>query len=161
MNEPGSARQRAQRLLDQLRDDELESAVAVLQGLVDGRDAPSGAFGGFLGLRSESQSEGRASFRIEARPHLFNPNGVLHGGALFAAMDTSMGGALTSVLDEGELCATVEAKIHYLLPVTGGTVVAESEVVHKGGRMAVLESRARTEAGRLAALMTGTFFIIR
>jgi acyl-CoA thioesterase len=80
---------------------------------------------------------------------------------MFAAIDTAMGAAVTSVLSPEELCFTIEAKVNYIAAVTGGSLTVEAEVVHKGGRVAVLEGRARTEDGRLAALMTASFVIGR
>ncbi|HEY8492031.1 MAG TPA: PaaI family thioesterase, partial [Dehalococcoidia bacterium] len=89
------------------------------------------------------------------------PHGVLHGGVLFSAMDTAMGGALTSVLEAGERCATMEAKVNYLAPVVSDSLSVEAHVLHRGRRTAVLESRATAADGRLAALALGTFTVGR
>jgi acyl-CoA thioesterase len=97
---------------------------------------------------------------VEAGLHLMNPHGVMHGAVLFAAMDTAMGGAVTSVLTEGETCTTVEAKVNYLGAVRSGRLTATATVVQKGSRIAVVEARATSDDGRLAGLMTGTFMIL-
>jgi acyl-CoA thioesterase len=70
-----------------------------------------------------------------------------------------MGGALTSALEGGQRCTTLEIKINYLAPATEGTVVAEAWVVSRGGRVAVLQAKA-TAADTLLAVATGTFYIL-
>ncbi len=152
------ARQRVHALLDQVGDGDLASAEAVLQALASGNE--TGVFGAYLGLETLTKEPGRCAFRFEALPHLDNPHGFLHGGVLFSALDTAMGGALMPLLKPGERCTTLEAKINFLSSVGEGPVLAEAEVVHKGSRVAVLEGRARTEDGRLIALMIGTFYIV-
>jgi acyl-CoA thioesterase len=64
-----------------------------------------------------------------------------------------------SRLDPGEQCATLEIKMNYLLPVTGGTIAAEAAVVSRTKRVGVLEARVFGDGDRLVALATGTFYI--
>ena len=104
------------------------------------------------------RGSGRCSAALELRPQLLNPNGVAHGGVLFALADTAMGAALHTTLARGEFCATVEIKIHFLQPVLKGRVRCSARVVQRGGRIAVLE--AQLKAGRkLVAQALGTFAI--
>lgn len=155
-----SLREEARGLVDELDEGRLAEALPHLRRLKAG----SGSSGGFLalvGLTSVSQGDGRCTMECEPALYLMNPHGVLHGGVLFAAMDTAMGGAVTSVLAEDEVCATIEAKINYLSPVTEGKLTATATVVQKGGRIAVAEARATGDSGRLAAVMTGTFIVQR
>lgn len=88
-----------------------------------------------------------------------NPHGVVHGGVVYSLVDYAMGGALTSRLDPGERCATLEVKINYLAPISGGTLRAEARVVERTKRIGVLEARVHTDGGRLVALATGSFYI--
>ena len=109
-------------------------------------------------LRPGRRGSGCCSAALEVRPELLNPNGVLHGGALFSMADTAMGAALHMTLAPGEFCATVEIKIHFLQPVTKGTIRARTRLVHRGSRIAVLESHL--SVGRLpVAQALGTFAI--
>jgi acyl-CoA thioesterase len=91
---------------------------------------------------------------------LLNPHKVLHGGVLYTMADTGMGAALYPSLAEDELCATVEIKIVYLLPVRSGTITCETKLVHKGKALAVLESEMKGPDG-LAAKALGTYSIFK
>jgi len=153
-------RERAKGLIEEVEPELLDEVVAYLEGV---RAAASDSRGlmATIGLRPVSKGEGRSAMMVTPAPHLMNPHGVLHGAVLFAAMDTAMGGAVTSLLGDGETCATIEAKINYLAPVTGGRLTATATVIQKGGRVVVAEARATTEDGRLAGVMIGTFIILR
>ena len=159
-DEEKTSRERAKALIDELDEAGAGEAVAYLTRLRDAEPDSRGLMA-TIGLSSKQKDDGRSTMEVTAAPHLMNPHGVLHGAVLFAAMDTAMGGALTSLLADGETCATVEAKINYLAPVVRGCLTAEATIVHKGGRVAVVEARATTEDGRPAAVMLGTFIIQR
>jgi hypothetical protein len=51
---------------------------------------------------------GRCTFALAVRPEHMNPHGVVHGGVVYTLVDFAMGGALTSLLEPGERCATLE-----------------------------------------------------
>jgi acyl-CoA thioesterase len=70
-----------------------------------------------------------------------------------------MGAALTSRLDPGERCTTLEIKINYLAAVSSGDLAAEARVVNRSRRVGVLEARVLADGDRLIALATGTFYI--
>ena len=109
-------------------------------------------------LRVGRRGSGGSAAAVEVRPALLNPNGVVHGGALFTMADTAMGAALHTTLVPGEYCATIEIKIHFLQPVTEGRIRCRTRLVHRGRRIAVLESHI--SAGRLqVAQALGTFAI--
>jgi acyl-CoA thioesterase len=104
---------------------------------------------------------GAASFDLAVRPEHMNPHGVVHGGVVYALVDYAMGGALTSRLEPGERCATLEVKINYLRTVEAGSLRAEARVVERTRRIGVLESVVRDGAGLLVATALGTFYIQR
>ncbi|SRR6266545_3737730 len=111
-----------------------------------------------LGIRRGAMSAGRCVFETTVRPAHMNPHGVVHGGVIYTLVDYAMGGALTSLLERGERCATIEVKIQYVRPVEQGSVRAEAHVVTRTRRIGVLE--ARVHGGEdLVALATGTFYI--
>ncbi len=84
---------------------------------------------------------GRASLVIEHR-HL-NPNGVVHGSVPFAMIDTAMGAAAMSVLDEGLLCATIDIHTRYLSARAEGTIEVEAVVRRAGRRIIHIDAVAR------------------
>ncbi len=114
----------------------------------------------FLGMDIEDGEPGHAVARVEVSPDLLNPNGVVHGGVLFTMVDTAMGKATLSVLDEGQLCASVEVQLRFLRPVAGGQLEAAAQVVKPGRKIVHLEARIHDGAGTLVATGTGTFVVI-
>lgn len=90
----------------------------------------------------------------------FNPQGVAHGGVLYALADTAMGAALYTSLDAGELCATIEIKISYFAPVREGQLRCEAKLVSRGKRVAHLAATLSHE-GRDVAQASGSFAIFR
>ena len=117
-------------------------------------------FGELIGLNFTKSEEGYTQSKIEVNDKLFNPHGVLHGGIIYAMADTGMGGALYPLLAENELCATVEVKINYFKPVTSGNIVCDTKVIHKGKKIAVMESEISNN-GKLVAKAIGTYSIFK
>lgn len=117
-------------------------------------------FGDLIGLEVTEANEGVAVTRLDVRPELLNPHSVLHGGVLFSMADTSMGAAVKSLLDEAELCASIEVHIRFLAPCKDGTLTSVTEVVGRGKRVMQLESRITDASGRLIATATGAFAVL-
>lgn len=114
----------------------------------------------FLGLEIEDVEPGRVIARLEVTESLLNPNGVVHGGVLFTMVDTSMGKATMTVLDEGQSCASIEVQLRFLRPVAGGRLEADTTVIRRGRKIIHLESRTRDGDGVLVATGAGTFAVI-
>ena len=115
----------------------------------------------FLGmdLTGDEPGVGFAHVVITERHH--NPNGVVHGAVLFALVDTAMGKATMSVVDEpGRYCASVEVSLRFIRPAVGGRVTAEARVVKRGRHVAHLDASVHDEDGRLVATSTGTFALL-
>jgi acyl-CoA thioesterase len=117
-------------------------------------------FADLIGFTIPARGNGHCTSELVATtPHL-NPNGVVHGAVLYALAATGMGGALTSALEEGQFCSTIEIKINYFRPALPGPLRCETRVIHKGSRTAGLESEIFDERNRLIARATGTFMIL-
>ncbi|RMD59193.1 MAG: PaaI family thioesterase, partial [Nitrospirae bacterium] len=86
--------------------------------------------------------------------------GHCHGGVLAGLMDATLGGsALTYAFAQGKLCATVEFKINYFLPVhLHDELIAEGRIEHTGKRLVhtVAEIRKK-DTGEVVAKGIGTF----
>ena len=114
----------------------------------------------FLGMEIEDIEPGQAIARLEVTESLLNPNGAVHGGVLFTMVDTAMGKATMSVLEEGQLCASIEVQIRFLRPVGGGRLEADAVVIGRGRKIIHLESRVRDGGGVLVATGAGTFAVV-
>ena len=113
-----------------------------------------------IGLEIEEQGDGRTVCVLTVGESHYNPHRVVHGAVLYSLADTGMGAALYPSLDEGEICATIEIKINYYRPVTTGQVRCVTEMVHRGKRVANLESSLFV-GEKLVAKANGTYSIFR
>lgn len=103
---------------------------------------------------------GQAVARLAVDQNLLNPNGVVHGGVLFTVVDTAMGKATMTTLEQGQRCASIEIQIRFLRPVRTGRLEAHATVIRQGRRVIHLESRVRDGDGELVATGAGTFAVI-
>ena len=117
-------------------------------------------FGQLIGLTFAERAPGFSRCALGVDAKLLNPHRVVHGGVIFSMADTGMGAALYPCIEDDELCATVEIKIAYFHPVTGGVLTCDSRLVHKTRRLAFLDSEV-TNDGRLVARATGTFSVFK
>ena len=117
-------------------------------------------FGELIGLSFTELGRGFSECLLEVDEKLFNPHKVLHGGIIYSMADTGMGGALYSLLEKDELCATIEVKINYFKPVREGTLICRTNTIHKGKNVAVLESEVENEDNIVAKAM-GTYTIFK
>jgi len=117
-------------------------------------------FAELLGFTVDSRGDGASRLSLEVGRRHFNPHGMVHGAVLYALADTGMGGALSSVLAEGELCTTIEIKINYFRPWRSGALVCDTRVVHRGRTIAALQSELYDGEGRHLAQASGTFAIV-
>jgi len=117
-------------------------------------------FGDLIGLQFVKCEGGQSRCTLGVEPRLLNPHGAVHGGVLYSMADTGMGGAMYTVMEKEELCATIEIKIVYFKAVRSGTLVCDTRIISRGRRVAALESEI-TSDGRLVAKASGTFSVFR
>ncbi len=108
----------------------------------------------------QESSSGSGSTTIQIGTEHLNPNGVIHGGVLFTMIDTAMGKASMSVLDDGQFCASVEVQLRFIRPASEGQLTAVANVVKRGRSILHLEGHITGPDARLVASATGTFTVI-
>ena len=109
--------------------------------------------GAHVGAKCVSLSESECVYEYEVSASHFNPNGVLHGGALFTVMDSSQGMFIHYILDDRFVCGvTGTATIRYTKPVGTGTVTVRTFLDRRDGRKYFLRSVA-SQDGQLCATL--------
>jgi uncharacterized protein (TIGR00369 family) len=119
-------------------DDDVRRAMSGLefvQGLVDGT-LPLNTMAQTLGYDVVEVSKGRVVAAAEPHAGHRNPAGTVHGGLAATLLDTCMGLAVLSMLDQGFAQTTLEFKISFVRPITPqtGLVKAEGKIIACGRR---------------------------
>jgi acyl-CoA thioesterase len=115
-----------------------------------------------LGMDIDETSEpGVATAWLDIDERHLNPNDAVHGGVVFTLVDTAMGRATMSLLDDGNFCASIEVSVRFLRPVTAGRLVARVEVLKAGRRVMHLEGRVHVDGDdRPVASCSGSFAVL-
>jgi len=116
-------------------------------------------FTAWLEMQFDHYGNGQCRCWLDITDRHRNIYGVVHGGVTYSLLDTAMGVAVWTQLQEGERTATVEIKVTYCRPVREGRLVAEGRVVERTRQLAFTSGEVRDAAGELVAMTTGTFYI--
>ena len=108
-------------------------------------------------------SDGSATFEMPATSELYNPNNVVHGGALASLVDSAMGFAVFSTLLAGENFTTAELHVNFLKAVTAdsGMLRSVGRVVHRGQQIAVAEAEILDQQNQMIARASSTNVILQ
>jgi uncharacterized protein (TIGR00369 family) len=100
---------------------------------------------------------------MPATTDLYNPNSVVHGGALASLADSAMGFAVFSTLSPGENFTTAELHVNFLKAVTADSGMLRSigRVVHRGQQIAVAEAEVVDQQNQLIARASSTNVILQ
>ena len=105
-----------------------------------------------LGAKAIQVDETECLYEYSVRPEHFNPNGVLHGGALYTIMDSSQGAFLHFILDASFAHAfTGTSTIRYEAPVTDGVIQIRTWLKGREGRKYFVSSEAKRADGTTVA----------
>ncbi len=113
------------------------------------------------GLRVTDASPGAVTLDLDLEEHHRNVQGFAHGGVLATIADAAMGLSVRTALDPGRRHVTIELGVHYLRPVTTGTITASGEAVRVGSEIAYAEAVVRDTGGRDLARASGTYSVTR
>ena len=115
-----------------------------------------------LGFRLVEASRGHAVFECEPAEYHYNPIGIVHAGLALTLMDSAMGLAFVTTLDEPTGWTTLEVKANFTRALTmdTGTVRCSGSIVHPGRRVSTTEARVEDAKGRLCAHGTSTILVL-
>lgn len=114
-------------------------------------------FARLLGIHLESVEPGHAVLSMNVRDELKQNHGVVHGGAIASLIDSATAFAIIPLLAENERTTTVDLTIHYLRPLTQGTVRASARVLRAGRRVITVSAELFDEQGKLAATALSSY----
>ena len=136
------------------------SGLEFVQGLVDGT-LPLNTMAKTLGYDVTEVANGRVVVTAVPTGALLNPAGTVHGGFAATLLDSAMGLAIHSTLEQGTSQTTLEFKISLVRPITPetGPIKAEGVVLSRGRRVGTAEGRLTDSDGRLLAHGTTTCLI--
>ena len=111
-----------------------------------------------LGISEEEESkEGWARVRMPVKPRHLQKAGVVQGGIIVTLADYAFYRAVSTLRQDGRIGATVELKMNFTAPARGGELIAESQIIHKSGRLVVAHMRVADDDGTLIAAGLGTY----
>lgn len=137
------------------------SGLELMQLMAAG-DLPLPPIAQTLGFRLVEAERGRAVFECLPAEYHYNPIGSVHAGLAMTLMDSAMGLAFVTTLDEPTGWTTLEVKANFTRAVTVGTglVRCTGTIVHPGRRVATTEARVEDSEGRLYAHATSTILVL-
>jgi uncharacterized protein (TIGR00369 family) len=108
-----------------------------------------------LGYRGVEQAEGRSVLEWEATPDYCFHDGhggfIVHGGLVTTLLDTAMGSACWTVIDEEESFLTADLHAEFVRSARPGVLRAEGRVVQRNRRVAFCAADLYDAAGELLA----------
>jgi uncharacterized protein (TIGR00369 family) len=136
------------------------SGLEFVQGLADGT-LPLNTIAQTLSYDVSEAVSGRVVVTAEPSGIHLNPAGTVHGGLAATLLDSCMGLAVQSTLEQGISQTTLEFKISLVRPITPetGLIKAEGVVLSRGRRVGTAEGRVTDGNGRLLAHGTTTCLI--
>ncbi len=106
-----------------------------------------------LQIEIRRSPEGAAALvgKLTPKPHMAGFPGIVHGGAIYAALDCLAAWTATMARPEKAIWILKSASVRYLRPtLVGGDVTLSGEVIDEAGEMepVSVKTEARDEAGK-------------
>ena len=112
-----------------------------------------------LGIRVLEVTERAASVLLVSAEHHKNLQGVYHGGAIAAAVDSAAALAAMASVGPTRTVSSIDLKLNFLAPITSGDLKASARVLHSGKRTVVCEVDA-IHGTKLAAKALATYAVL-
>lgn len=137
------------------------TGLAFLQAIIDG-SVPPAPIQHTLGFDLTEVAEGFARFRGVFGEHMYNPMMGVHGGVTSTLLDSAMGCAVLTLLDEKTGYTTASLTVHLTRPISvkTGAFAAEGRVIHHGSRVVTAEGRLLDGAGKLLSHATASCLLL-
>lgn len=116
-------------------------------------------FGEFLGISFRILEKGKVEYDANISSNLLATPKAVHGGVIATLCDGALGiAALSTVVEDNKVVATIEMNIKYLKPAfEGDKIVAKAQVISTGKRIIVSTCEVFNQRQELIAIASGTF----
>ena len=115
-------------------------------------------FMGLVGAPAPELDDGTARMVVEVDERHLNPAGAVHGGMLATLVDTTMGAAVRSAVDE-EAPATSQLTVTYLRPGKPGRLEVTARVSKRGDDLTMCEADVEQD-GKALVHALATFALV-
>lgn len=140
-----------------------EKELLVLKHVIEGLQKKKQKNGSFVNrlFQFETKVDGDGiEMSMPITPLVQNSLDIVHGGVIATLIDTAMGTLINTFLPEGKAVVTTELQTHYLKPAKGDKLTCICSILHKGGKIIVLEGKVYRNDGALCAHSTASFFVV-
>jgi len=110
-----------------------------------------------LGMKLIDLQPSTATLTLAMRDELRQPSHLMHGGAIASLIDTATAFAVATTFEKGDSAATVDLTVHYLRPVTEGTVRCEAKILRAGKRLLTVSAEVFNDQEKLIATALATY----
>lgn len=117
-------------------------------------------FNTLLRLRVARVYKDGLTMELDVSPEVKNILGTLHGGATAALIDAATGVAIIGHFGGQREATTVEMKVNYLRPVSGGKVRARARFIRMGKTLVVCGCDVKDEHGHPVATALVTYMLL-
>jgi uncharacterized protein (TIGR00369 family) len=118
------------------------------------------SFNQLVGIRLVRIHPDGVTIDCKLRPELMNAHGVLHGGVTATMADAAVGIAITTRLGR-PAATTVEMKLNYMRPVTGGKITARAYLLRMGSTLCIGRVDLFNDTKELVAVALVTYMLIK
>jgi uncharacterized protein (TIGR00369 family) len=119
---------------------------------------PGNGFISLIGAPDPEAADGKATLSVEVDERHLNPAGTVHGGMLATLVDSTMGAAIRSAIDD-EVPATSQLSITYLRPGKPGRLEVTATLRKRGQNLTVCEADVEQD-GRSLVHALATFALM-
>lgn len=141
--------------------EEVDVLASILDGLEKKQTGDVATYmAGLTKIKSRLIDDTTYEMTIPIHPLILNPLNIVHGGITATLADTAMGSLVGECLPDDKTAVTSEIKMNYLAPGIGDYLRCVAKIVHQGRKTCVTEAKVYTDQDKLAAIASGSFYII-
>ncbi len=114
-----------------------------------------------LGTVVELASPSKAEISFEIGSDAIQGNGVVGGGTMAAMLDAGLAISVMTLLEAGQLCATVSLTVNMMRSAEAGAFAVKARVTRMGRTMSFADAELFDAQERLVATATSALAVVR